>query len=65
MTGFLVLYFGAGLFMTAISWKAIDTHFNSFIDKLIMSFICLLVAPIWGVVKCGDTLVKAVKPKVD
>lgn len=62
MTAFLVFYFGSGLIMTLISWKSIDSTFNSAMDKVIMSVICLLVAPIWGVVKCGDTLVKAIKP---
>lgn len=61
MTAFLFFYFGSGLIMTLISWKSIDTTFNSAMDKLIMSIICLFVAPIWGVVKCGDTLVKAMK----
>lgn len=65
MIAFLVFYFGTGLVMTVVSWRSIDTTFNSFIDKMIMSVICLLVAPVWGVVKCGDSLVKALKPKVD
>lgn len=62
MTAFLIFYFGTGFFMTLISWKSIDTTFNSFIDKMIMSIICLTIAPVWGVVKCGDSLVKAIKP---